>query len=130
MLPQYSIGDTDDGIRVHIIKRLYRLCSVPESRLADFAKQTLKEVLVFKEEPRVTCFCSSTPTAPIAEGLQSKTGLSRVVTVDTIPAQPRFYALHDIGTGPLYGDSVQSTDTTAVIEAACCEVCFGDRVLH
>ena len=56
------------------------------------------------------------------EGLQSKTGVSSVVTIDSILPQPRFHQSYDIGTGPLYGDSVHSAGTRAVIEAACSEV--------
>ena len=57
-----------------------------------------------------------------AEGLQSKTGVSSVVTIDSILPQPRFHQSYDIGTGPLYGNSVQSSGTLAAIEAACSEV--------
>ena len=66
--------------------------------------------------------CVSLVTAMSTEGLHNKTGVSSVVTIDTILPQPRFYELYDVGTGPLYGNSVQSTGTTAVIEAACSEV--------
>ena len=59
------------------------------------------------------------------EGLHNKTGVFSIATIDTILPQPRFYELYDIGTGPLYGNSVQSAGTTAVIEAACSEVHTG-----
>ena len=74
--------------------------------------------------------CVSLVTAMSTEGLHNKTGVSSVVTIDTILPQPRFYELYDVGTGPLYGNSVQSTGTTAVIEAACSEVTQTFTVVH
>ena len=52
--------DDDNAIRAHILRRLRRLCTIPDSpRLADVAKQTLKEVFVFRPDPpawkRVVC---------------------------------------------------------------------------
>ena len=55
------------------------------------------------------------------ERLQSKTGVSSIVSIESILPQPRFYELYDIGTGPLYGDSIVSNDT-AGIEATWSEV--------
>ena len=66
----------------------------------------------------------------VAERLHHKTGVSNLIVIDTILPQARFHEIYDIGTGPLYGNSIQSAGTVAVIEAACKEVsmCAENRV--
>ena len=49
-------------------------------------------------------------------------GVSGEIAIDTILPQPKFYELYDVGTGPLYGNSLNSAGTTAVFAAACEEV--------
>ena len=49
--PLYDVHDDGNDVRAHILKRLRRLCTIPDdTRLADVAKQTLKEAFAFKRE--------------------------------------------------------------------------------
>ena len=64
----------DDGndVRAHILKRLRRLCTIPDdARLADVAKQTLKEAFAFKREvsgwKKAVC-CSNASSATSIAG--------------------------------------------------------------
>ena len=56
------------------------------------------------------------------EVLSSKTGITSAAAIDTIVTQPRFADTHDIGTGPLYGNSVSGDDTGPLVIAAVQEV--------
>ena len=127
--PLFPVADDRSDTRAHILKRLRRLCTIPDdTRLADVAKQTLKEAFAFKGAvsrwhcAAVACRGGASTTPSIAEGLHSKTGVSSVVTIDSMLPQPRFYDLYDVGTGPLYGNAVPGSGTTSVIESACREV--------
>jgi hypothetical protein len=44
--------------------------------------------------------------------VSSITSLFSAAAVDGIPGQPRFYEVHDLGTGPLHGTKVPDKDTT------------------
>ena len=61
----------DDDMYAHILRRLRRLCTIPDStRLADVAKQTLKEAFTFRVEPpawkRALCGSKASTGASIA----------------------------------------------------------------
>ena len=70
-IPLCDVDDDDHGIRAHILRRLRRLCTIPDSaRLADVAKQTLKEAFTFRMEPptwqRIVCGSKASTGASIA----------------------------------------------------------------
>ena len=70
-IPLCDVDDDDHGIRAHILRRLRRLCTIPDSaRLADVAKQTLKEAFTFRLEPsawqRIVCGSKASTGASIA----------------------------------------------------------------
>ena len=51
-LPMYEVDDDSHDLRAHILRRLRRLCTLPDdARLAEVAKQALKETFAFKPPP-------------------------------------------------------------------------------
>ena len=75
-VPLCTIDADDVEMHAHILRRLRRLCTVPDSaHLADVAKQALKEAFTFRVEPpawkRVICGGTVSIGASIA-GLWSR----------------------------------------------------------
>ena len=71
--PLYAVDDAGDQLRMHILMRLRRLCSIPDDvRLADVSKQILKDVFAFKLElsawKRAACCGNASTGASIAGG--------------------------------------------------------------
>ena len=69
--PLYDVDDDGNDVRAHILKRLRRLCTIPDdARLADVAKQTLKEAFAFKREvsgwKKAVCCSKASAEASIA----------------------------------------------------------------
>ncbi len=93
--PKFSVDDADNALRVHILRRLRRLCTIPDSLLlVDAAKRELTEAFLHAPPPScwssITCMGGSAATS-IAERLQKRTGVSSLTTIDNIAPNPSFY---------------------------------------
>ena len=92
-LPLYDVDDSEQRLRVHIIKRLRRLCTVPDdTRLTDVAKQTLKEAYLFKKDAkgwkRLLCGDKAAAGASIA-GTTRPTHVCMIIVARQTGPSPR-----------------------------------------
>lgn len=73
-----------------------------------------------KWKAALLCQCGANAAIPLALSLERDTGVSSVVTIDTIVPQPRFHEMYDVGTGPLFGNGLSDKGTVSVVNAAYC----------